>query len=161
MARPKCCRFISQNPGSKIFKPVGIPLSMLTEIILSLDEYEALRLADLEQLYHDEAAVRMNVSRQTFGRILQKARFKVTKVLNDNCALKIQGGEITVAPDQFRCSACFHIWSMDSQQGSICPKCGNAAAETIEIVKVGDCARRRCSSKKSLPLVQPKSKDEE
>ena len=161
MARPKCCRFISQNPGSKIFKPVGIPLSMLTEIILSLDEYEALRLADLEQLYHDEAAVRMNVSRQTFGRILQGARFKVAKVLNDDCALKIQGGEITVAADQFRCSMCFHSWSMNSRQDRICPQCGNAAAGTIEIVRAGECARRRCSSKKGVPINQTKSTDEE
>ena len=51
------------------------------EVLLTLDEYEAIRLADLEGLYQEQAATRMNVSRQTFGRIVEAARRKVADVL--------------------------------------------------------------------------------
>ncbi len=96
MARPKCCRRINLEPNCKIFKPVGIPLSALEEIVLFVDEFEAIRLAHLEQLYHDQAAERMGVSRQTFGRILESARTKVAKALAEGLALRIEGGEFEV-----------------------------------------------------------------
>ena len=54
---------------------------MLDEVVLTLDELEALRLADLEGLYHDRAAERMGISRTTFGRILSEARKKVADAL--------------------------------------------------------------------------------
>ena len=67
MARPKRCRRIGSTPGSSYFKPRGIPLSALEEVVLSFDEFEAVRLADLEGLYQDQAAEKMGISRQTFG----------------------------------------------------------------------------------------------
>jgi len=57
--------------------------------LLSLDEFEAIRLADYEGLYHEEAAGRMNISRATFGRILDGARSKVADVIINGKALKI------------------------------------------------------------------------
>ena len=57
--------------------------------MLSLDEFEAIRLADYEGLYHEEAAGRMNISRATFGRILDGARSKVADVIINGKALKI------------------------------------------------------------------------
>ncbi len=96
MARPKCCRRICLEPNCKIFKPAGIPLLSLEEVVLFVDEFEAIRLADLEQLYHDQAAEMMKVSRQTFGRILESARGKVAKVLTKGLALRIEGGEFEV-----------------------------------------------------------------
>ena len=62
----------------------------LEEVLLSLDEFEAIRLADNEGLYHEEAAVRMNVSRATFGRILDNARGKVADAIINGKALKIE-----------------------------------------------------------------------
>ena len=67
MARPINCRRVGFMPQSDYFKPRGIPLSMLEEVILTVDECEAIRLADLEGLYQEKAAEKMKVSRQTFG----------------------------------------------------------------------------------------------
>ena len=94
MARPKRCRRINSTPGSSYFKPRGIPLAVLEEVALSFDEYEAIRLADLEALYQDRAAEQMGVSRQTFGRIIESAHQKVAEALVEGKALKIEGGVI-------------------------------------------------------------------
>ena len=97
MARPKRCRRIGSTPGSIYFKPRGIPLSVLEEVALSVDEYEAIRLSDLEGLYQEQAAGQMGVSRQTFGRIIASAHQKVAEALVKGKALKIEGGAIEVA----------------------------------------------------------------
>ena len=72
MARPKQCRRVGSTPESDYFKPRGIPLSMLEEVVLTVDEFEAIRLADLDGLYQEQAAEKMNISRQTFGRIIAR-----------------------------------------------------------------------------------------
>jgi predicted DNA-binding protein (UPF0251 family) len=90
-----------------MFKPAGIPARALDEVLLTLDELEALRLADLEGLYQDEAAVRMSVSRPTFGRIVEAARRKVARALLQGLVLRIDGGTIyTDHPDPCRCRNC-------------------------------------------------------
>ncbi len=94
MPRPKCCRNVCGVPDKNYFKPRGIPASELEEVVLNLDEYEAIRLADYEQLYQEEAAIRMNISRQTFGRIIETAHKKIADVLINGKALKIEGGEV-------------------------------------------------------------------
>lgn len=72
------------------FKPRGIPLINLEEIAISLDELEAIRLADFEGLYHEQAAEKMNISRPTFGRILGEARRKLAEAVVEGKALKIE-----------------------------------------------------------------------
>jgi uncharacterized protein len=94
MPRPKCCRHVCGMPDKNYFKPRGIPISQLEEVVLSLDEYEAIRLADYEQLYQEAAAARMNISRQTFGRIIEAAHKKIADVLINGKALKIAGGQV-------------------------------------------------------------------
>jgi predicted DNA-binding protein (UPF0251 family) len=94
MPRPKCPRHVCGIPDKNYFKPRGIPASDLEEVILTLDEYEAIRLADYEQLYQEEAAGKMNISRQTFGRIIEAAHKKIADVLLNGKALKIKGGEV-------------------------------------------------------------------
>lgn len=89
MPRPLCPRRIRHAPPADYFKPAGIPLRELREIALGADEAEALRLADHEDLYHVEAAVRMGVSRQTFDRILRRAHRKVAEALVLGQALRI------------------------------------------------------------------------
>jgi len=96
MPRPKCNRQICGMPDKNYFKPRGIPSVDLEEVVLSLDEFEAIRLADYEQLYQEEAASRMNVSRQTFGRIIGAAHKKIADVLTNAKALKIEGGKVTL-----------------------------------------------------------------
>ena len=112
MARPKCCRRVAGEPPCQIFKPAGVPASALDHVVLSMDEFEAIRLADLDGLYHDKAAERMKVSRQTFGRIIGAARHKVAEALVKGLALRIEGGEIEMAED-----ANFHMHEMPAYVG--------------------------------------------
>ena len=90
MSRPKKCRCVNCTPNTSYFKPRGIPVFQLEEVSLSLDELEAIRLADYEGCYHEDAATRMKVSRATFGRILSKARNKVAEAIVDGKALRIE-----------------------------------------------------------------------
>lgn len=92
--RRRRCRRIGYLPAVKYFKPRGVPLSSLQEVVLTLDEFEALRLADFEGLYQEEAAKRMGVSRQTFGRILEEAHRKVADALVNAKALRVEGGVV-------------------------------------------------------------------
>jgi len=96
MARPKCCRKIGGVPDKNYFKPKGISAYLLEEVILSLDEYEAIRLADFKEFYQENAASQMNISRQTFGRIIESAHRKIADVLINGKALKIDGGEVSI-----------------------------------------------------------------
>ncbi len=89
MPRPFKCRRIAGTPGAEYFKPRGIPLVELEEVELTLDEFETIRLADLEELYQEDAAKRMNISRQTFGNIIVSAHKKIADVLVNGKALKI------------------------------------------------------------------------
>jgi uncharacterized protein len=127
MARPKCARFVSAFPGTTFFKPRGIPLVELEEIHLSVDEFEALRLADLDGLYQEDAAARMNISRATFGRIVESAHRKVADALINAKAIKIEGGVVKMAQKRmFQCSDCEHSWEVPFGTGrpAACPKCG-------------------------------------
>lgn len=90
MPRPLCPRHITHSPPSNFFKPAGIPLRELQEIVLAADEMEAVRLADVEDLYHTEAAKRMKVSRQTFDRIVRRAHQKIAEALVNGQALRIE-----------------------------------------------------------------------
>jgi predicted DNA-binding protein (UPF0251 family) len=69
----------------------------LQQVTLTVDEFEAIRLADLQGLYQEQAAEKMNVSRQTFGRIIESAHKKIADALVNGKALSIQGGSIKVA----------------------------------------------------------------
>ncbi|GAF04556.1 hypothetical protein JCM21142_83265 [Saccharicrinis fermentans DSM 9555 = JCM 21142] len=90
MSRTKGCRKIGQFPNAYVFKPAGIQACKLRQVSVALDEYEAIRLADEQGLYHAEAAEKMGVSRQTFGRILEKAREKVATALVNGYVLVIE-----------------------------------------------------------------------
>lgn len=90
MPRPKKPRFISEYPFIKVFVPRDIPQT--GESILSIEGLEALRLSDFECLDQETAAIAMNVSRQTYGRILNEARSIVSGALITGKALVIKGG---------------------------------------------------------------------
>jgi len=70
---------------------------MLEEINLTLDELEAVRLADLDGLYQEDAAKKMDISRQTFGNIINSAHKKIADALLNGKALKIEGGPVKKA----------------------------------------------------------------
>ena len=148
MARPRNCRRVGSMPGSNYFKPRGIPLTSLEEVVLSVDEFEAIRLADLEGLYQEQAAERMKVSRQTFGRIVEAARRKVAEALVEGKALKIEGGEVEMASmRRFRCGGCKHSWEIPYGTGKPgnCPACesGNVHRAQDDRGSAGGPGRRR------------------
>jgi len=74
-----------------------------------MDEYEALRLADLECLSQEHAARKMGVSRATFGRIIESGRSKVAGVLVHGCRLEISGGAFMFGRGRhLQCPRCRH-----------------------------------------------------
>ena len=126
MARPFCCRRVAGEPESNYFKPRGVPLLSLDEVTMTVDEFEAIRLADLEGLYQEQAAERMGISRATFGRIIESAHRKVAGALVGGKALKIEGGEVAMLGQRlFRCNACQHTWSVayGTVRPAECPQC--------------------------------------
>jgi uncharacterized protein len=126
MARPIQCRRVSSTPGSSYFKPRGIPLSSLEEVVLTMDEFEAVRLADLEGLYQEAAAGKMKISRPTFGRVIESAHRKIAEALVKGKALKIEGGQVEmVSMRKFRCDDCRRAWELSSGTGRPegCPFC--------------------------------------
>ena len=94
MPRPFCCRRIAGRPAVPVFKPIGIPVIELEEVVMSLDEFEALRLADLDALYQEQAAEQMKVSRTTFSRIIDSAHRKIADAIVHGKALRIEGGPV-------------------------------------------------------------------
>ena len=101
MSRPHCHRKIAGQPAASIFKPVGVPMTKLDEIVMTLDEFEAMRLADLDGLYQEEASTQMNVSRTTFSRIVASAHKKLADAIVHGKAIRIEGGP--VHREGFRC----------------------------------------------------------
>lgn len=90
--RPKKTRWISCLPGERCFKPLCKPLNKVNGVYLTLDEFEAVRLADLKGLKQVDAAKRLNISRPTFSRIISSARNKIADGLVNIKAIRIEGG---------------------------------------------------------------------
>ena len=90
---PRCMRF---KPNVYYFKPQGIPLRMLEEVVLLSDELEAIKLHDVDGLEQIDAAKKMNISQPTFGRILDSAYKKIAEAIIKGKAIRIErkgGGE--------------------------------------------------------------------
>ncbi|MYL84487.1 DUF134 domain-containing protein [Desulfovibrio aerotolerans] len=100
MPRRRLCRRVTAAPAAVYFKPQGIVRCDLGEVVLAVEGLEALRLADLEGLTSDAAAVGMGVSRHTFGRVLAEARATVARALVGGLALRIAGGAYQLAGDE-------------------------------------------------------------
>jgi len=126
MARPCKCRHVNGEPAINYFKPCGRPLRLLTEVVLSIDELESIRLADLKGWEQAKAAGLMKISRPTFGRIVGKARRIIADALVNGKALKIEGGDYITAPKRkFHCPDCKHICEIPygTERPANCPKC--------------------------------------
>lgn len=106
MPRPPKLRCVAHVPGSVYFKPRGIPMTELQEVVLALDELEALRLVDFEALSQEEAGEKMGVSRGTIGRLLEKGRKTVVDALLHGMALRIEGGPVTATTRRRRGHCC-------------------------------------------------------
>lgn len=90
MPRPQKPRRVKFDPKAVYFKPRAIPLSMLDEVELGVDELEALRLCDYLGLEQEKAAKKMKISQSTLSRILISARKKIANALIEGKAIKIK-----------------------------------------------------------------------
>lgn len=136
MSRPPKCRRVEFLPELTYFKPAGVPMKDLAEVILSVEELEAIRLKDLMGLEQEECAVNMGVSRPTYHRILSAARAKVADALVNGKAIRVEGGNFQVAVRRYRCTGCSKEWESPCERGRIpgeisCPACGSADIRRI------------------------------
>ncbi len=124
MPRPKNNRIVQEPPLFNEFKPTGVKGSMLEEVNLSLDEFEAFRLADKLGLSHEEASEEMEISRSTFTRLIEQARKKVSELIIDGKMLFIDGGNVHFRKNIIRCKSCGHLFNINIHETvSECPSC--------------------------------------
>ncbi len=97
MPRPRLCRRVGFQPGVTYFKPAGVRMVELSESVVSVDEFEAVRLKDLEGLEQEECAKKMNISQPTFHRLVVSSRKKITDALVNGKAIRIEGGNFEIA----------------------------------------------------------------
>ena len=126
MARPQKERRVENLPPLTHYKPVGIPLQDIEEIILTIEEMEAIRLADVEQLDQAIAAESMEISRPTFHRIVTLAHQKIASALWQGQVLKIDGGKFRISHQcntnqrHCHCLICGHKWAVPHGTGQRC-----------------------------------------
>jgi len=90
MSRPKIPRCLQFRPNFYYFKPQGVPLRELQEVVLLSDELEALKLNKVDGLEQIEAAKKMAISQPTFARILGSANKKVAQAIVHGMAIRIE-----------------------------------------------------------------------
>lgn len=142
MARPTKWRKVEFIPNSRYFTPNQTG-RLIEENILRVEEVEALRLKDLEGLDQEQCAEKMEISRQTFQRILNDARRKVADSLVNGKAIRIAGGNYTRNICLVKCLDCGHEWSESyetfEQEDYACIKCNSK-----KIVCLKDSGRNFC-----------------
>jgi predicted DNA-binding protein (UPF0251 family) len=103
-------------------------MASLESVGLSVDEFEAIRLKDLEGMEQTVAADSMHISQPTFHRVIEAARKKVADALVNGKAIRIEGGEyMSDVNRKFKCLDCGHEWvePHGTERPSACPKCGS------------------------------------
>jgi len=100
--RPKKTRWVKCLPGERCFRPRCKSINKIEGVVLSIDEFEAMRLACLEGMKQEDAARLMKISRPTFTRIVASACKKVTDALVNVKAIRIEGGCCTINGKEVR-----------------------------------------------------------
>lgn len=124
MPRHQDDRIVHEPPLFTDFKPLGLRGTELERVLMTLDEFEAFRLADFNGLSHAEAADEMEISRTTFTRLIEKARKKITSLIIEGKLLSIEGGSVHFRNNIIRCLDCGHMFRINiSTAVSECPAC--------------------------------------
>lgn len=145
MPRPTKCRRVEFFPDKTYFTPLGNNKYEIQEIILKIEELEAIRLKDIEKLTQEECAKRMHVSRQTFQNIIDGARKKVAVALTEGKAIKISGGHYTTNLCKFKCLDCGNIYDINYEQDrDNCPTCNS---EKVVCNKKNEFCHRWCNTR--------------
>lgn len=135
MSRMKRCRNVQAPPLFQSFKPRGIAIAALRTVTITLEELEGVRLADHEDLEHEEAATRLGVSRSVFTRLLDGARKKIATALVEGCELRIEGGDYHFENKRFRCEDCQHLFEADLESADPigCPDCASPRLTNLNL----------------------------
>ncbi|OEF99711.1 hypothetical protein BHF71_07745 [Vulcanibacillus modesticaldus] len=142
MPRPKKCRRVEYFPENTYFIPHEKRNCEVVEIILKVEELEAMRLKDIEGLNQEACAEKMQVSRQTFQNIIASARKKVALALIEGKAIKISGGNYSLKECKFDCQSCGNIYEVNfDTDKSTCPSCGS---HKVVCVKKHKFCRQSC-----------------
>jgi predicted DNA-binding protein (UPF0251 family) len=124
MPRPKNNRIVHQPPFFTEFRPFGRSDRSTEKIILNLDEFEAIRLADLIGMSHEKAAAEMEISRPTFSRLIEKSRKKMAEFIFYGKSLRIYGGNIHFRRNIIQCVDCGHMYNLSvNETMTQCPEC--------------------------------------
>lgn len=134
MPRPVKPRRVEKVPHVNYFKPTGVPMKHLKEVVISVDEMEALRLKDMEGLEQHQCAEKMGVAQSTLQRILVTARKKMVEAIVEGNALRIEGGAFALS-GKVICKKCRHGWERKEKGATgeaggkadsddACPACG-------------------------------------
>ena len=126
MARPENNRMVHEPPLFSGFKPEGIRGGMLDDVSMTLDEFEAFRLADHMGMSHEEAAGEMGISRPVFSRLIERSRKKIAELIIGGKRLIIAGGNIHFRNNILRCNSCGHMFKTSFETTvNTCPSCGS------------------------------------
>lgn len=124
MPRPQNNRIVNEPPLYVEFKPIGVAGISLNQVLLTLDEFEATRLADYRGLSHEAAADEMNISRSTFSRLIEASRKKIADFIIHGKLLTIDGGNIHFRNNIIRCIDCGYMFKTNIGSPLInCPDC--------------------------------------
>ncbi|ADY55726.1 UPF0251 protein [Syntrophobotulus glycolicus DSM 8271] len=106
MPRPTKGRKVCCLPGSNLFGPLKPGLTQPDILVMSVDEYETIRLIDLQGFTQEQCANQMQIARTTAQRIYNKAREKLAQSLVNGKLLKIEGGDYKLCNGQENTCAC-------------------------------------------------------
>ena len=139
MARKRILRQVQTTPLVKGFRPYGRLEGKRRQVVLALDEYEAIRLLDHELLTQAEAAELMQVSRPTLTRIYNRARRKFASALVEGAQILIEGGDVRLKEHSFWCEDCDSFSQSEEKYVFHCPDC-----EGPNLVSLKDCHEQQC-----------------
>ena len=123
MPRPKKCRSVCQLPRTCSFSPEG-PSDSGKAVILTVEEYEAIRLIDKEGLSQEQCSERMQVARTTVQQIYADARKKLADVLVDGLPLRIAGGDYRLCTGGRRsCGSCCRLEREEASCDNVTDMC--------------------------------------
>jgi uncharacterized protein len=134
LKKPYRTRKVSQPPLFTNFKPSGVQRKFLKKTELSIDEFEAIRLADYLGLEHQEAAEKMQVSRPTFTRLIKKARQRIAQAIIDGMELVIVGGNIELVNSIHHCQDCGEkVQQPVKTKTAPCEECGSENVNNLAV----------------------------
>lgn len=133
MPRPRMCRKILGEPAVRCFKPDTKDKEQVNDVKISLDEFEAVRLRDYQQIHQRKAALMMGISQPTFHRIITSSRQKIALALVEGKIIRIEGGNYMTRGKMYKCRACGFEWHSHEKEYEKCPDCESEDICTVSI----------------------------